>query len=557
MADECIRVLLVDDDNGRRGAQRSALADDAFAIIEATTAEEGLALCHSEAPDCVVIADKLGDMDATTFLDSLSDASGFVAIPVIVLQTKQNRRTLDGVLNSGAWDCIPVADWDTLGARVVRYAADHGAVARLLAEQRVLVRTLLTGSPGFLVLKNKALQYEAVNPAFCQFVGKSPEEIIGATDADLFAKQDAEPLRSGDRKVMASGVPHTELERLGDESQPRWLEITRSPITDASGESTGLLWSARDITGFKLMEDAVREDHDHYATLAQDQTELACRFDKDLALTFIGEPLCRFLDKPREELERQSFLAILPEEEHANVQETLKKLNPKTPTAVCEMGAVSPAGDICWQQWFIRALFDGKAHLLGYQAVGRDLTAGKRAQDSLAELQEKAAAFETELAGLQERLAQAQSGTADAEKRAQDKDAEIQRLAAECEQIGTQHQETVKEQQARIEQLSAESERLKAENAKLLDRGAAELERAQEQLKAAIDARARVLGAVGQMTGATANASALTQELTGLMVMAVQKLAGTEGPSPELDKLDKVFKDIGALVQQIRQRMGH
>ncbi len=48
-----------------------------------------------------------------------------------------------------------------------------------------------------------------------------------------------------------------------------------------------------------------------------------------------------------------------------------------------EHKVVAPNGEIVWQRWTNRAIFDDRSKLTGYQSVGEDITERKQAEDAL------------------------------------------------------------------------------------------------------------------------------------------------------------------------------
>jgi len=60
---------------------------------------------------------------------------------------------------------------------------------------------------------------------------------------------------------------------------------------------------------------------------------------------------------------------------------SLASLNRKRPVATVDERIFAPDGEIRWQQWTNRAVFDDAGELVEYQAVGRDITDQKRAEE--------------------------------------------------------------------------------------------------------------------------------------------------------------------------------
>lgn len=142
--------------------------------------------------------------------------------------------------------------------------------------QRTL-RTILTGTPGLLALKNGQLAYEVANPRFCQFVAKAPAEIVGKTDATLFPKEEAELSAREERTVVETGVARRLEQLLTGAEGPRWFEVSRSPILDDNGTPAGVLVYAQDITLFKKREQALKEGEARLQEVQRQAAEAADR----------------------------------------------------------------------------------------------------------------------------------------------------------------------------------------------------------------------------------------------------------------------------------------
>lgn len=123
--------------------------------------------------------------------------------------------------------------------------------------QRTL-RTILSGIPGILALKNKKLAYEVVNPELLQFLGKGPEEIVGKTDDQLFTQSEAAAAAKEQKSVLNSGIPRrAELPFTGKDGQ-RWFDLAISAVLDENGDPDGVMLAGHDITEFKRREEAIK-----------------------------------------------------------------------------------------------------------------------------------------------------------------------------------------------------------------------------------------------------------------------------------------------------------
>ncbi|MEM9817644.1 MAG: PAS domain S-box protein [Cyanobacteria bacterium P01_D01_bin.6] len=124
----------------------------------------------------------------------------------------------------------------------------------------------------------------------------------------------------------------------------------------------------------------------YYQGIISDQTELICRFLPDSTLTFVNEAYCEFFGKSSSELIGQRVFQLLPERDQRTCQENFKHLSIDNPVSTCEYQAYASDGSLRWQQWSDRALFDADGNFIEYQAVGRDITDRKRAEQALENL---------------------------------------------------------------------------------------------------------------------------------------------------------------------------
>jgi len=73
----------------------------------------------------------------------------------------------------------------------------------------------------------------------------------------------------------------------------------------------------------------------------------------------------------------------MPSEDRKLITKNFRSLSQGHPTNTYEHRVILPSGEIRWQQWSDRALFDGEGNFIECQAVGRDITQLKQAETDI------------------------------------------------------------------------------------------------------------------------------------------------------------------------------
>ncbi len=170
-----------------------------------------------------------------------------------------------------AMDIQPVRD---PAGRITNFVAIESDVTdRRAAEAEVgrgaaLLRSLIDSIPDLIFYKDADAVYLGCNRAFAEYVGRTPAEVVGLRDEDLFEADVAAGRRAAVRELLATRRPKQSEETLVyPAGRVVAADTVRTPLVGPAGEFLGVIGVSHDVTGRKAAE--------HEVKVAQELAELA------------------------------------------------------------------------------------------------------------------------------------------------------------------------------------------------------------------------------------------------------------------------------------------
>src|SRR5262245_11659480 len=270
-------------------------------------------------------------------------------------------------------------------ARAVEALRDSEERFRQLAEN---IGAAFFITEGFSETPPGQLRY--VSPAYEKIWGRSRESLNQDSRSWLEAFHPDDIERLLDALRSAGRLQFDEEFRITrPDGEVRWVHDRVFPIRDEDGEIYRLAGIVEDITGRKMIEEALRESEERYRSVVESQTELICRYLPDTTLTFVNDSYCRYFGKTQEELIGAKFLELIPEPAREVVRKYIESLVENPRVEINEHEVMLPDGSTGWQQWVDHAILDANGSVVEFQAVGRDITERKQAEEERREGEER------------------------------------------------------------------------------------------------------------------------------------------------------------------------
>jgi len=256
---------------------------------------------------------------------------------------------------------------------------------RRLRESEASISAIMNTIPESLSMLAHDGAIIALNNAAARRLNTTPASAAGTCFYDYFPPNMAAARKARIDQVFATGMPaHFE-----DTHDNNMYANAIYPVQAEQGLPARVIVFAMNVTQVRQREFELQRNETRYRAIVEEQTELICRFTPDCVLTFVNNAYCRFFAKSPFELLGTSFLNLIPAATHLGIRVHLASLTPQAPASIHEHFVFDQQGAVRWQQWTDRAVYDQHGVLLEVQAVGRDITARKQAEEQLRHANER------------------------------------------------------------------------------------------------------------------------------------------------------------------------
>jgi len=292
-----------------------------------------------------------------------------------------------------SWSVIlALLSFTAAGARMFVVQRQLLASSQEVQKNLALLRGIMESTPDAVFVKDPQGRYLMINPAAAHIVGKSIDDVLGATDVDVFPGATAQMVMERDRQVVETGVTITyEMSRSGDGGTRVFL-TTKGPYRDARGKVVGILGVSRDITDQKRAEEEIRQSQQRLRMHFENTPLAVVEWDLDFRVAAWNPSAERIFGYSREEAIGQHADFLLQPEVRPLIHNLWQGLMARHGDAgfANANDNVTKSGSIISCEWYNTPLVDDTGRVLGVASLVQDVTERKRAEEKFRGLLESA-----------------------------------------------------------------------------------------------------------------------------------------------------------------------
>ncbi len=394
-----IHILLVEDHPGDARLLRELLAETGagrFTLTHVDRLEAGIQFLKQTPVDVILLDLSLPDSQGAQTLARTREAA--MGTPIVLMTGLEDEELGLRLIQAGAQDYLVKGQVTApLLTRALTYAMERTRLETELREKSRLLQSVLHSMADAVVMADETGSFQVWNPAAERIMQAGP---TGAgTDGRseghrLYLLDKVTPYPPDDlplaRAVRGESVTNVLLFlRRPDQPDGAWLSVNARPLRDETGQLKGGVAVFRDITGAKRTDEALRESQERYRLLVTKANDIIYRTDAMGRFTFVNPVATRIMKYSEQELLGRRFIELIhPEHQPAAERFYARQFVRRRASTYYEFLSLAKDGSEVWIGQNVQVLLE-ENRVVGFQAVARDITERKRAEEARQESEER------------------------------------------------------------------------------------------------------------------------------------------------------------------------
>jgi diguanylate cyclase (GGDEF)-like protein/PAS domain S-box-containing protein len=282
---------------------------------------------------------------------------------------------------------VLIQELDTQRMRIAeleQLELERKRASEVLRESEEYFKAIIQNSSDIIFILDKLGTITYASPSIERFLGYEPEEVIGKRTLDLIVSED-KPKAIADfgRALLTKEVPIPNVFRIRHkDGTEHVLEGIGNNLLD-NPIVAGFVMNVRDITERKQAEEALQESENRYRALVENASDMVYRTDENGYFTFVNPAALRITEYKEEEIIGIHYTTwIRPDMRDNAIKFFGRQFVKGIQNTYSEYPILTKEGQEVWIGQNTQLIVED-GHVVGFQAVSRDITDRKRIMEAL------------------------------------------------------------------------------------------------------------------------------------------------------------------------------
>ena len=242
---------------------------------------------------------------------------------------------------------------------------------------------------GMAVLDSTGALIET-NPALQRLLGLEPDALAGRSLASLVDAAHHDMCVSTVDTLAADGTPvRVDLRLRTPDDTERWVRVHLSRAPDDDTGPSPIVGAFEEVTDEKKTADHTQATTRRIQQLVDQANDIIFNIDLHGRFTWLNPSASRLMKRPIDELLGMSFLDLVHPDYRDDAGRFYRhQVKHRIPSTYYEFPAVTAGGDEIWLGQYVQLILEGD-QITNIQAVARNITARKHAEDALRASEER------------------------------------------------------------------------------------------------------------------------------------------------------------------------
>jgi PAS domain S-box-containing protein len=252
-----------------------------------------------------------------------------------------------------------------------------------LEESTKLLTGILQASPVGVFQLDSSGHFTFVNETFTKITGIASETIRGTSWADIISGAEYNRMVEAlDESARERRTTRVEFRFIQTDGTPCWLFGQTVPLIDKDGNLDGWVGTVTDITGQKMIEDALKESEEKYRAITENTLDILFSTDMSGIITYASPQVNKY-GFHEEEVIGKSLRFFIHSADIEQVERNLSRELKNRAQFVSRFRILDKRGTTYWFEEKSSLRLDLAGNPIGIYGILRDVTERKYVEDAI------------------------------------------------------------------------------------------------------------------------------------------------------------------------------